>query len=641
MPLDAEARRLRRAYLNAISMGDTASASSFLAQMTTNPSVVAQVRATEDAMMRSEPGIVDEPITARNTREYGSIFDPADFEDIAASTRRRGIGAYSTGIGTPPRAQFPTDAEYRSIQFQNFLSNIDTQSRQGARIQEFANKNPQLAQQIFNTSLGLRSRISGAQQKLANIYQTAENLRAKYHDGRFIPDFIANPLGLNNPLVEAGGLIKEGTMLNPQGLTFLKEQKDLGSVLDQMQLDAMGGKVTALIGSGPEPRLDIAFQSATGYTEPSFLKKSKASAAAQIQKLENELNVKGIDEGRRRRLQRDLDLQRSRFRNFSDELRIAQEALKTNPLTSEAIRYQLGSVISAAPEGTMITAAPIGGAAGGRARLYKGMSKGALETIPLLKPINPSQLPTDAEFRLAAAGGGFTPEQYSRGLDLSRRYGKQGIITIKEGPGQYTNWLGQTVNWNPEELKDPLIRASLGLGKNVDVSSLRQNPTNVFLNTRSFNPELPVITTASPQYRAKQVVKRAGKPVSLGTKTLLLDAGINFALGASPGEALVTAISDPISAESMGGRPTAAIERIGPNGEFVDMKTNTVFSPQGQPTNTGIAYKGGKPVIVPRGSVAGEGNLVTITRDVLNNAANVWANRLNALGIFNKINSSR
>ena len=310
---------------------------------------------------------------------------------------------------------------------------------------------------------------------------------------------------------------------------------------------------------------------------------------------------------------------------------------------SEAIRYQLGSVISAAPEGTMITASPIGGPSGGRARLYKGMSKGALETMPLLNPLNPNQLPTNEEFRLAATGGGLTPEEYSRARTLGRSLGYENIATLKEAPGQYKTWRGQTVNWNPEELKDPLIRASLGLGKNVDVSSLRQNPTDVFLNTRSFNPELPVITTASPQYRAKQVVKRAGKPVSLGTKTLLLDAGINFALGASPGEALATAISDPISAESMGGRPTAAIERIGPNGEFVDMKTNTVLniSPQGQPTNTGIAYKGGKPIIVPRGSVAGEGNLLTMTRDVLNNAVNVWANRLGALGIFDKINRSR
>ena len=54
-------------------------------------------------------------------------------------------------------------------------------------------------------------------------------------------------------------------------------------------------------------------------------------------------------------------------------------------------------------------------------------------------------------------------------------------------------------------------------------------------------------------------VKTSVKPA---TKAFLLDAGINYALGASPQEALVTAISDPISAENLGGAPTAPIERL-------------------------------------------------------------------------------
>lgn len=132
---------------------------------------------------------------------------------------------------------------------------------------------------------------------------------------------------------------------------------------------------------------------------------------------------------------------------------------------------------------------------------------------------------------------------------------------------------------------------------------------------------------------APQAAISAGKPA---TKALLLDAGINYALGASPQEALVTAISDPISAENFGGSPTAAIERLGPRGEFVDTRSNTVLSPQGRYTNTGIAYKGGKPVIVPRGSVAGEGNFATQAKAVLGNAINTWKKRLGALGMFGR-----
>ena len=117
---------------------------------------------------------------------------------------------------------------------------------------------------------------------------------------------------------------------------------------------------------------------------------------------------------------------------------------------------------------------------------------------------------------------------------------------------------------------------------------------------------------------------------------MLIDAGINYALGASPQEAIVTAGTDLISAESLGGAQTAAIERMGPKGEFVDTRSNTVLGPQGTYTKTGIAYKNGKPLVVPRGSVAGEGNILTQTQDTLKNAANVWRKRLGALGVFGR-----
>ena len=132
---------------------------------------------------------------------------------------------------------------------------------------------------------------------------------------------------------------------------------------------------------------------------------------------------------------------------------------------------------------------------------------------------------------------------------------------------------------------------------------------------------------------APAALRSSVRPATAG---FLLDAGINYALGASPQEALVTAGTDLISAEGLGGAPTAAIERRGPRGEFVDTRSNTVLSPTGHYTNTGIAIKGGKPIIVPRGSVAGEGNLLTQTQDVLKNAAAVWRKRLGAFGIFGR-----
>jgi len=98
-------------------------------------------------------------------------------------------------------------------------------------------------------------------------------------------------------------------------------------------------------------------------------------------------------------------------------------------------------------------------------------------------------------------------------------------------------------------------------------------------------------------------------------------------MGQPADEAIVDMVSDPISAENFGGAPTAALERLGPAGEFVDTRSNTVLSPKGEYTNTGIAYRNGKPVIVPRGSVAGEGNVVTQLSAALNQAGNTWNQR--------------
>ena len=115
--------------------------------------------------------------------------------------------------------------------------------------------------------------------------------------------------------------------------------------------------------------------------------------------------------------------------------------------------------------------------------------------------------------------------------------------------------------------------------------------------------------------------------VRAGTKGLLVDGLVRVGMGQPADEAIVDMVSDPISAENFGGAPTAALERLGPAGEFVDTRSNTVLSPKGEYTNTGIAYRNGKPVIVPRGSVAGEGNVVTQLSAALNQAGNTWNQR--------------
>jgi hypothetical protein len=396
----------------------------------------------------------------------------------------------------------------------------------------------------------------------------------------------------------------------------------------------MGGKVSTRFNASEDtPRLNIAFEGLQGYRSPSGLKQEISKTKNLID--ENLKQIGSFEPGseNERWSLGFIERNKERLKDLTEQLSEAKAAAKANPLASEAIRYRLGDVLSAIPENTLITAAPIGGAKGGLARMYEQMSGGALATPTVIRSIgvNLNLMPSEAEFRLASEGGGMTAEAFTTAM---RNAGN--IRTTKTGPEEFKTWSGKTVNWNPEQLKDPLIRAAFNLGEDVDVSSLRKNPTGVFLNKRPFDATLPVITTRSPQYITRQALVNTGEGLKTGGKGLLLDAGINYALGASPQQAFATAISDPISAESLGGSPTAAIERMGPRGEFVDTRSNTVLSPQGVYTNTGIAYKGGKPIVVPRGSVAGEGNLITQTQNILQNAGNVWRQRLSKLGMFGR-----
>ena len=104
---------------------------------------------------------------------------------------------------------------------------------------------------------------------------------------------------------------------------------------------------------------------------------------------------------------------------------------------------------------------------------------------------------------------------------------------------------------------------------------------------------------------------------------LLGDAAINFALGESPTSAAASAVVGPIESTN-----TSALERVGPQGQFVDTRSNTVLN-NGRYTNQGLAYREGKPVLVQRGSVAGEATVMDQAKSALGHARNVNAARVN------------
>jgi hypothetical protein len=553
-----------------------------------------------------------------------NVDDPAnwhDFEEIVNSARR---------TGTPASVFNPEQVRGLGATTSQVSSGIDLLRDSLNNVSNV--RPPNKTAVLLGDVLGFA--ISKGMDLNDVLHKKTNDFKQQYLSGDFVPGFISKPLGLKNPLVDAGGIVPGGSQLNSDAIKWLQTQPT--DPLKESFGSAMGGEVnTKFDTSKNAPRLDIAFEGLQGYKDPSSVKQGVSKTKKEIErnlKLIKSLGPNADNEDTDY-LTNSIRRNEERLKGLMNQLREIKIAAEENPLASEAIRYRLGDVLSAIPENTVITAQPIGGAKGGRARLYRQMSEGALATTPVIRSrgVNLNLMPSETEFRLASEGGGMTAEAFNTAI---RNYGN--IRTTKTGPEEFKTWSGKTVNWNPEQLKDPLIRAAFNVGEDVDVSSLRKNPTGIFLNKRPFDTTLPVITTRSPQYITRRALVNTGKGLKTGSKGLLLDAGINYALGASPQQAFATAISDPISAESLGGSPTAAIERMGPRGEFVDTRSNTVLSPQGVYTNTGIAYKGGKPIVVPRGSIAGEGNLITQTQNILQNAGNVWRQRLSKLGMFGR-----
>lgn len=278
----------------------------------------------------------------------------------------------------------------------------------------------------------------------------------------FVPDFIANPLALRNPTVQKGGIATPGSQLNPSVMDFLSTQT--GSALDR-RLPAMGGTVSVAL--DPNSDYEVEFQGASGFKRPGLMRRDLKNTEARIEALTSKQT-----EGRPLSLREDLELEEKL--EIRDRLQGDLNLVEQNPYISQAVRYQLGRALEQVPPGSGLTAAPIGGAKGARAREYSRISKGALKTIP----------------------------QTPKVLGLGDR-----IQSTKIGPTAFRDYLGNEIAWNPSELKDSLIRTGFGVDRDVDVSSLRDNPMSPFINKGKIDFNRPVITTDSPIYRFRQGLK--------------------------------------------------------------------------------------------------------------------------------------
>ena len=530
------------------------------------------------------------------------------------------------------------------------LRQIQTEGQNSAAdlFQNFLNQNPHFQQQggipPMGIGSGVASSLSGGRTRAQDVSEAAKfagrylqhNLNKIKPIAANVENIILGPLGYNNPTVEVGSPFA-GQTINSEALNWIIEQekiKPLG------RLDAMGGRVKAQP-SRMNDQINISFENPVGYGEPSTIQK-------QINKL------KTMDP---KQFQSTPVSFETRLSNLEEQLVKA----KGNPLMPEAIRYQLGRVIENAPIDTLLTAEPIGGYRGARARIYKSLSKGALETQAPFKP-DYSRMPSEDEFRSASEGGGARNT-----YDLTEAVNR--IKTKKVGPQEFININKKTINWSPEELKDPMLRAAFNLDEKIDVSALRSDLAKGFLNDRLINFNKPIITPNSPTYRIGRGIVNASK---VGLTDLIpsrevvrnmynnqpLEAvknystefigGVPQALAVGAGVAAAPALA-PVAAGIGGGMAiTRAANAVD---EAYRQTTGKSWTQRNRPTNTystytgptptiqprtGTAFLGGKPIEVPYGSIAGQKTVGRPWWDKAGSQIEKFANLLNSGSIIGR-----
>jgi len=122
----------------------------------------------------------------------------------------------------------------------------------------------------------------------------------------------------------------------------------------------------------------------------------------------------------------------------------------------------------------------------------------------------------------------------------------------------------------------------------------------------------------------KQLGKASIPGLKAGVAGLALEAGVSYLATGDPYLATANTLSSPIDSG-----PTANVDRVG--NLFVDRTTNQVLpstKAEAAKGKTGLAYRNGKPVAVPYGSVAGEKSNLALVQDAMqtavNNAKSTW-----------------
>jgi len=304
------------------------------------------------------------------------------------------------------------------------------------------------------------------------------------------PDFIANPLALRNPAVKPDSGVDAGSFLNARAANFInnftpiEDTRGHGSNSSINYQSPFGAKVH-IVSFAKAGEHSLSFEGPFGYASKKLI-------------------LKDLKEKEKRVSQSSEPL--------PDTLREIEEIKSklNEPLTSPSANYMVGAALENVPIGDVLTAQPLGGARGARARWYAETSNNALITG---KPFqtNLNRMPSDEEFRNSwerpenTQGGRIRPNV---GYTFHQRelYDMQNAHQIKSkklGPTTWLNSKGEQKEFDPETLKDPMIRAVYNFPETQDVSSLRNNPLGLIEQARNVDFTRPVITTDSLRYKLR------------------------------------------------------------------------------------------------------------------------------------------
>ena len=213
-----------------------------------------------------------------------NVDDPAnwhDFEEIVNSARR---------TGTPASVFNPEQVRGLGATTSQVNPGIDLSQDSLNNVRNV--RPPHKAAVLLGDVLGFA--INKGMNLNDTLHKKAQDFKNLYLSGDLVPGFVSKPLGLKNPLVDAGGIVPGGSQLNPSAIGWLQNQSKLGDPLERRNAYAMGGKVsTKFDTAGDTPKLNIAFEGLQGYRDPSGLKQEISKTKKLID--ENLKNIGSLE----------------------------------------------------------------------------------------------------------------------------------------------------------------------------------------------------------------------------------------------------------------------------------------------------------------------------------------------------------